>query len=123
MFDSFATSCYRIMLNVKRIDRITNEEIYNRVEQKPLSVTILKRQLEWVGHMLRRDTSEPIQNLAFYRQTHGMARRGRRTRTYHQHIVALINQNYEMSVSEIAEAAKDRGKWTKRVLDCIDVIT
>ena len=43
MFDSFATSCYRIMLNVKRTDRITNEEIYNRVEQKPLSVTILKR--------------------------------------------------------------------------------
>ena len=31
MFDSFATSCYRIMLNVKRTDRITNEEIYNRV--------------------------------------------------------------------------------------------
>ena len=122
MFDSFATSCYRIMLNVKRTDRITNEEIYNRVEQKPLSVTILKRQLKWVGHMLRRDTSEPIQNLAFYHPTHGTARRGRPTRTNHQHIAALINQDYEMSASEIAEAAKDRAKWRKRVLDCIDAI-
>jgi hypothetical protein len=29
--DSFATSCYRIMLNIKRLDKITNEEVYKRV--------------------------------------------------------------------------------------------
>ena len=28
MLDSFATSCYRVMLNVKRTDRVTNAEIY-----------------------------------------------------------------------------------------------
>ena len=28
MLDCFATSCYRIMLNVKRTDRVSNAEIY-----------------------------------------------------------------------------------------------
>ena len=111
------------MLNVKRIDRITNEEIYNRLEQKPLSVIIVKRQLEWVGHMLWKDKSGPIRNLAFYRPMHGTARRGRQTRTCNQHIAALINKDYEMSEPEIEEAVKDRGKWIKRVLDCIDTVT
>ena len=58
------------MLKVKRTDRVTNAEIYRRVNQKPLSVTIAKRQLEWVGHMMCRERSEPIRNLALYRPTH-----------------------------------------------------
>ena len=123
MLDSFATSCYRVMLNVKRTDRVTNAEIYRRVNQKPLSVTIAKRQLEWVGHMMRRERTEPIRNLALYRPTHGTAKRGRPAQTYYQHVAGLINKDYQMSEHEIEEAAQDRGKWTKRVLDCIGTIT
>ena len=76
MLDSFATSCYRIMLNVKRTDSISNAEIYKRVEQKLLSVTLAKRQLICVGHILRRDKTEPISNLALYRPNHGKAKPG-----------------------------------------------
>ena len=46
ILDSYATSCYRIMLNIKRLDLVTNEEVYSRVlNQKPLYNDILQRQL------------------------------------------------------------------------------
>ena len=77
------------MLNVKRTDRVTNAEIYRRVNQKP----------------------------------HGTAKRGRPAQTYYQHVAGLTNKDYQMSEHEIEEAAQDRGKWTKRVLDCIGTIT
>ena len=53
--DAFATNCYRIMLKIKRIDHITNDQIYRRVKQHPISTKIKKRQLNWFGHMLRRE--------------------------------------------------------------------
>jgi len=122
MLDSFATSCYRVMLNVKRTDRLSNAEIYNRVAQKPLSVTLAKRQLSWVGHILRREKSEPIRNLALYRPTHGDNKPGRPALTYYKHIADLINNEFEWSEQEIERVANDRKKW-KLVLDCIDAIT
>ena len=85
------------MLNIKRIDRIPNEEIYQLVNQKQLSITIAKRQLEWVGHILRRDISEPIRKLAFYNTKHGKSKQGRPCQTYHQNIARLINKDYQMS--------------------------
>ena len=90
--DSFATNCYRIMLKIKRIDKISNDEIYKRVNRKPLTTTIFKRQLEWVGHMLRRDTNEPIRKYALYQPPSqlGKARKGRQPLNFIDHIANLI---------------------------------
>ena len=41
--DSFVTSCYRIMLNIKRQEHVTNNELYARIKERPLSLTIIKR--------------------------------------------------------------------------------
>jgi hypothetical protein len=30
--NSFTTNCYRVMLNIKRLDRVTNSEIYRVIE-------------------------------------------------------------------------------------------
>ncbi len=38
--NSFATSCSRIMLNIKRMDKISNNPIYEKVKQEPLVQTI-----------------------------------------------------------------------------------
>ena len=46
--DSFATSCYRIMLGIKRTDKITNEWLYCRTGQIPISNTVASRQLTWI---------------------------------------------------------------------------
>ena len=54
--DSFATSCYRIMLNIKRTDRVRNVNVLNTVSRPPLSTTVKQRQLKWLGHTLRKDS-------------------------------------------------------------------
>ena len=41
------------MLNINLIDKIRNEDIYNRSHQKRFTTEIKKRHLNWLGHMLR----------------------------------------------------------------------
>ena len=86
-------------------------------------MTLAKRQLVLVGHILRRDKTEPISNLALYRPNNGKAKPGRPALTYYKHIADLINKEFLMSEQEIEKLAKDRDKWKKLELDCIDSIT
>ena len=53
------------MLGIKRLDKVTNREIYNRVKQVPISQTLAKRTLAWIGHMLR-PADEPIKIYSLY---------------------------------------------------------
>jgi len=51
--DSFATSCYRYTLGVKKTDRVRHEEILQAVCQKPLPTVIKQRQRRWLVLVLR----------------------------------------------------------------------
>ena len=53
--NSFATNCYRIMLNIRRLDKKRNEDIYKMVAQEPLAVIVQQRQLRFLGHCLRKE--------------------------------------------------------------------
>ena len=72
--DSFATSCYRHMLGIKRLDKVTNKEIYNKVKQVPISQTLAKRTLTWIGHMLQRPADEPIKIYSLYEPSQQMGK-------------------------------------------------
>lgn len=52
--DAYATNCYRIMLGIdQKNDHITNEHLYEMVQQVPISTTICDRQLKFTGHCIR----------------------------------------------------------------------
>jgi hypothetical protein len=76
--NSFATSCYRIILNIKRLDKISNNRIYEMVKQEPLVQTIQRRQLRFIGHCLRRNQTEFTNTYALYtpKPGHGKRKRG-----------------------------------------------
>ena len=44
--NAFATSCYRIMLNIKRLDRVSNARIHEMTNTQPLINTVRQRQLQ-----------------------------------------------------------------------------
>ena len=90
--DSFATSCYRIMLNIKRFDHVTNVEIYKRTNQLPLSDKIKRRQLTWVGYILRRHIEEPVRKYALYQPSEqlGSSKRGRKATDFTTYIADII---------------------------------
>ena len=51
--NSFGTSYYRILLNIRRIDRMPNATIYRLTETAPLIERVRLRQLSFLGHVLR----------------------------------------------------------------------
>ena len=50
--NSFVTSRYRIMLNIKHTDRVSNDEVYSKVGTGPLVSIVIQHQLRSVGHQL-----------------------------------------------------------------------
>ena len=95
--NAFETSCYRIKLGVKRLDKVTNIEVYQRTAQVLLMSTIRARQLRWLGHQLRHDKSEPTRELALYepQNINGKGKQGH-TITYKYQIASLLKNNPEL---------------------------
>jgi hypothetical protein len=118
--NSFATSCYRVMLGIKRTDKIQNNTIYETTKQEPLTQTIQRRQLRFIGHCLRRNTNEFINMYALYtpKPDHGKCKRGRPRLNYSDYVARLINNDEPPTTEEIRKTAADREKWRKIVVVC-----
>ena len=56
--NSYATSCYGIMLRIKSLNFISNEEVLRQVHQENLVQLIQQRQLRFLGHILRKPEDE-----------------------------------------------------------------
>ena len=67
--NAFATSCYRIMLNIKRVDRVTNAKVYQMSGTQPLITTVRQCQLRFHGHILRRPEDEPFYPILWQKET------------------------------------------------------
>ena len=123
--NAFATSCYRIILGVKRLDKVTNVEIYQRSAQIPLMSTIRARQLRWIGHLLRRDKNESAREFALY-EPHtnlGKAKRGKPAITYKHQIASMLTSRPALlATAAIETMASDRNKWRKLVVECSGTI-
>ena len=109
--DAFQTSCLRIMLDVKRSDRVRNETIYAMTNLQPLAHTVQERQLRFLGHCIRRPPEHFVSGYALYSPMHGRRSRGRGRLLYHQYIANLLDPNFTLSPDEIRRAANDRDGW------------
>ena len=118
--DSFATNWYMIMLGIKHTDRKTNEEVYKCTGQIPISDKVVKRQLTWIGHMLRREKEEPIRIYGLYepKRELGTAKKGRPAESYANYFAGLISQVVKLSKEEIEGKAQTRKDWTDLVIAC-----
>ena len=124
--NSFATNCYRIMKGVKYTDKISNADIYKMVGQEPLTKCVTKRQLTWVGHMLRRDSSDLINIYALYSPNSqlGFVKQGRPKMNFVNYISNTISllKDIKLNELEIRRMASDRSSWKKLVIDCTNAI-
>ena len=118
--NSFATSCYRVMLNIQRLDKISSYTILEKVQQKPLTQIIQRRQLRFIGHCLRRNPNEFINMYALYtpKPGHGKRKQGRPRLKYTDYIAELINNEEPPTIDEMQETAADKRTWHKIVVAC-----
>ena len=86
--------------------------------EQPISVSIRKRQLQFVGHCLRMATDEPANIYALY--TSRMAKSRRRGTGRSQYIDQISeylcsNRQAKLTAEEIAKIAVDKKTWFKVV--------
>ena len=112
--NAFQTSCLRIILDVKRDDRVTNDEVYSRTNMYPLSYTVQQRQLRFLGHSIRRPAEHYVSMYALFNPTHGRPSRGQPTLLYPKYISKLLNPTFPITPKEIRRAASDRDVWRER---------
>ena len=113
--DSFGTSCYRFILGIRRIDRIRNEEVLQRVRRVNLSNTLYKRQIRSLVHWIRKD--DIIAQYALYHCNTGKNRRGRPRLTYCKHIENITDS----TVAELQRKALNRDEWRSDVVRRFDL--
>ena len=117
--NAFATSCYRIMLNIRRIDHIPNTSIYAMTNTEPLIHLVRLRQLRFLGHILRLPEEEPAKRYALYIPTHGKRKPGRPRTSYLTYVRELLgDKEGALQEKQIAALATDRRAWRKLVVAC-----
>ena len=117
--NAFATSCYRVMLNIKRIDHVLNTTVYSMTNTVPLIHLVRHRQLKFLGHILRMSKKEPARRYALYIPTIGKRRPGRPRTSYLKYVQRLLGDNEgAMQEQQIAAFADDRRAWRNLVVAC-----
>ncbi len=117
--NSFGTSCYRIMLDIKRIDKVPNVTIYNLTGTVPLVEKARNRQLKFLGHVLRMPDEEPVKEYALYVPKHGKRKPGRQRTLFSKYIHCLLGDADGMlNHGQLLEMAQNRCGWRKLVVDC-----
>ena len=119
IINSFGTSCYRIMLDIRRIDRVPNATIYSLTETAPLIETVRLRQLRFLGHVLGLPENEPVREFAMYVSTHGRRKPGRQRTLFTNYIHCLLGDpDSLLNDNQMLEMIQDRHRWRKTVVDC-----
>ena len=114
LINSFATSAYRIMTGVKRLDKVRNTMVLRAVSRNDLIHTVHDRQLRFLGHMLRNTHSPHTSTYVLYQPTYGTTRRGRSRLNY-------MDYNEKLTGMKVNEVSQDREAWRELVVACVDL--
>lgn len=78
--DTFQTRCLRRILKIFWPNKISNEELYQIIQTPAISDQIKEKRWKWIGHVLRKETSE-IPRVALRWTPPGKRSRGRSKET------------------------------------------
>ena len=95
---SFEMWMYRKMLKISYTDHVTNEEVLRRVGEKPsLTKNIVKRKLQYFGHIIRQDS---LQKFLIEGKVDRKRGRGRPRRTWLSDVTGWTGYNLVQCVRE-----------------------
>ncbi|GFR83830.1 hypothetical protein ElyMa_005984500 [Elysia marginata] len=101
------------VLNIKYPVKITNSSLYNKCNERPLSIFILESRWRLFGHILRRDSRiPPNQAMSGYFVTEGSKFKGRPLTTLpvvlNRYLSRIINSNLQPEIYSTAERRVDQ---------------
>ncbi len=114
--NSFGTYCLRNIKGYRRLDKISNKQLYAETNEKPLILAVRQRQLRHLGHLLRLDCLEPARTFALYEPKHGSVKRGRPRARFVPYVAKLITNSVETTAAEIETLAQNRTYWRDNIV-------
>ncbi|KAI8499222.1 hypothetical protein Bbelb_229860 [Branchiostoma belcheri] len=114
--DAFDSKCLRKILGIRWDDFISNDNIRLQTKQQPVSSTICKRRLSWLGHAVRLPPVR-LANQVLQWFPEGWRRRGRPKMNWRQTVERDL-QAVNMSWKEALRLAADRGSWAALTASC-----
>jgi hypothetical protein len=87
------------ILQIKRLDKVRNETVYELVNEVPLINTVKGRQLSHIGHALRlKRLNDRAKIFALYElaDNHGVTKLGRHRTTYKEQIASYVFDNRDI---------------------------
>ena len=115
--DSFDSKCLRKILGIKWSDFITNEEVRERSRQQPVTDTICKRRLSWLGHAVRLPPSR-LANQVLTWHPGGKRLPGKPRMNYRQTVtrdLKLVDRKWD----DVLDLAADRTRWSALAASCV----
>lgn len=127
--DTFHRKQLRLILNIRYPTKITNESLYKKCQEKPLSLQITERRWRLFGHILRRDREIPANKaMTAYFISSGQRFKGRPPTT----LPIVINrdlvrsQRYNIKLKDISDLeqlraiAQDRDQWKQLTEELVE---
>ena len=68
--NAFAVLCCRVILNIKRLDSVSNNRIYDLTGSSHLLLAVISRQLKFLGHILPKEKDELANIYPLYELPH-----------------------------------------------------
>lgn len=105
----FINKCLRRLHNIHWPEIISNEELWRRSSEEPISQQIKRRKWRWVGHCLRRGP-ENIARHSLDWNPQGKRSRGRPRITWRRTLTSELKE-IKLAWSEAKRRARDRDGW------------
>ena len=110
---NFQTKLLRRILKIFWPNTITNEELYYKTSTAAISEQIRERRWKWIGHVLRKDTSE-IPKSALRWTPPGKRNRGRPKETWRRSVEKeMKDQGWTWGM--VQQMSADRKRWRSSV--------
>ena len=106
---TFVNQCLRKILRIQWMDKVSNNDLWERTSQIQIEVEILTRRWGWLGHTLRKPNTN-ITRQALTWNTQCKRKRGRPKNTWRRDLEADITQT-RLSWKQLERIAQDRRRW------------
>ena len=112
----------RQLLAIYYLNIISNEDLYARTGQEPISRTVQRRRLKWFGHCIRATPNSPAaQALMLALNVSDVKRHRGHPPLWRIAIVRKDIVTINLSLTEAANITTDRDKWHELVADICSV--
>ena len=103
----------RLVLGITWRDRVTHEEIYHRTGTTSLESQLGRRQLRWMGHVIRMDDSRLPKQVLYGELSTGVRRAGGPKKRHKDHIKTVLKK-FEIPPNQLELHAQNRSGWRSK---------